>query len=149
MNSEILKIEHSSSLLNKKWKLIEYDERNAIYLSQKFELPSVIGKLLSIRNLKEENIDFYLNPNFSHHVPDPATIKDMDVATKRTVEAIKKHQKIGIIADYDVDGSTSASILYKFLKNYNSSITLKTPNRLVDGYGPNLKLMREIQSKKY
>ena len=32
-------------------------------------------------------------------------------------------------------------------KSDNNYITLKTPNRLVDGYGPNLKLMREIQSK--
>ena len=147
MSSEILKIENSSSLLNKKWQLINYDERNAIYLSQKFQLSSIIGKLLSIRKIKEENIEFYLNPNFSHHIPDPTRIKDMDVATKRVVEAIKKNQKIGIIADYDVDGSTSASILYKFLKNYNSFITLKIPNRLVDGYGPNLKLMREMQSE--
>ena len=55
MNSEIHKIERSSSLLNKKWKLIQYDERNASYLSQKFKLSSFVGKLLSIRNIKEEN----------------------------------------------------------------------------------------------
>jgi len=148
LNSEILKIEQLSSLLNKKWKLINFDNRNAIHLSQKFQLSSIVGKLLSIRNIKEENIDFYLNPNISHHIPNPRKIKDMDNATKRVVEAIKKNQKIGIIADYDVDGSTSASILYKFLKNYSSSITLKIPNRLVDGYGPNLKIMREMQSNK-
>ena len=145
MNSEIDKIEHSSSLLNKKWKLIDYDERNASYLSQKFELSSMVGKLLSIRHINEENINFYLNPDINQHIPNPNNIKDMGLATSRVVEAIKKNQKIGIIADYDVDGSTSASILYKFLKYYNSSITLKIPNRLVDGYGPNLKIMREMQ----
>ncbi len=145
MNSEIHKIEHSSSLLNKKWKLIQYDERNASYLSQKFQLPSIVGKLLSIRQINEDSIDFFLNPNINKHIPDPSTLKDMSLAIQRVVYAIKKNQKIGIIADYDVDGSTSASILYKFLKNYNSSITLKIPNRLVDGYGPNLKIMREMQ----
>ena len=145
MKTEIHKFKHLSSLLNKKWKLIDYDERNASYLSQKFELPLIVGKLLSIRKIKEENIDFFLNPNINQHIPNPSKIKDMSLATERVVEAIKKNQKIGIIADYDVDGSTSASILYKFLKNYNSSITLKIPNRLVDGYGPNLKLMREMQ----
>jgi len=145
LKTEIHKFKHLSSLLNKKWKLIDYDERNASYLSQKFELPLIVGKLLSIRKIKEENIDFFLNPNINQHVPNPSKIKDMSLATERVVEAIKKNQKIGIIADYDVDGSTSASILYKFLKNYNSSIILKIPNRLVDGYGPNLKLMREMQ----
>jgi len=145
LKTEIHKFKHLSSLLNKKWKLIDYDERNASYLSQKFELPLIVGKLLSIRKIKEENIDFFLNPNINQHIPNPSKIKDMTLATERVVEAIKKNQKIGIIADYDVDGSTSASILYKFLKNYNSSIILKIPNRLVDGYGPNLKLMREMQ----
>jgi len=145
LKTEIHKFKHLSSLLNKKWKLIDYDERNASYLSQKFELPLIVGKLLSIRKIKEENIDFFLNPNINQHIPNPSKIKDMSLATERVVEAIKKNQKIGIIADYDVDGSTSASILYKFLKNYISSITLKIPNRLVDGYGPNLKLMREMQ----
>jgi single-stranded-DNA-specific exonuclease len=43
---------------------------------------------------------------------------------------------------------TSASILFKFLKNFTSSIILKIPNRLVDGYGPNIKLMREMLDNK-
>ena len=71
----------------------------------------------------------------------------MDIAIKRVAEAILKNQKIGIIADYDVDGSTSASILFKFLKHYNASIILRIPNRLQDGYGPNIKLMREMLSE--
>ncbi|MDC0058022.1 single-stranded-DNA-specific exonuclease RecJ [Pelagibacteraceae bacterium] len=147
MNSEIFKVENLSSLLNNKWKLNEFDERTALSLSQKYQLPLIIGKLLSIRNINEENLDFFLNPNINHHIPDPSKIKDIGIAIKRVIEAIKKNQKIGIIADYDVDGSTSAAILYKFLKYYNCSITLKIPNRLVDGYGPNLKIMREMQSE--
>ena len=94
MNSEIDKIEHSSSLLNKKWKLIDYDERNASYLSQKFELPSMVGKLLTIRNVNEENIDFYLSPDINQHIPNPNNIKDMTLATLRVVEAIKKIKKL-------------------------------------------------------
>ena len=147
MNSVISKIEHSSSLFENKWKLKIFDERNALALSQKFDLTSIIGKLLSIRNVEEEDIDFYLNPNISNHVPDPNQIKDMDIAIKRVAEATIKNQKIGIIADYDVDGSTSASILFKFLKHYNASIILRIPNRLQDGYGPNIKLMREMLSE--
>ena len=86
MNSQIHKIEHLSSLLNNKWKLIEYDERNASYLSQKFELPLLVGKLLSIRDIKEENIDFYLNPSFNQHIPNPNNIKDMKLATERVLK---------------------------------------------------------------
>ena len=147
MNSIISKIEHSTSLFDNKWKLNQCDERKALALSQKFGLTSIIGKLLSIRNIEEEDIDFYLSPNINNHIPDPNRIKDMDIAIKRVAEAILTNQKIGIIADYDVDGSTSASVLFKFLKHYNASIILRIPNRLQDGYGPNIKLMREMLSE--
>lgn len=146
MNSIITKIEQSNSLFENKWKLKKFDERNALSLSQKFELSLIVAKLLSIRDIKDEDIDFYLNPNINNHIPDPTQIKDMDTAVKRVTEAILNNQKIGIIADYDVDGSTSASILFKFLKHYNASIVLKIPNRLEDGYGPNINLMREMLS---
>ena len=38
--------------------------------------------------------------------------------------------------------------LFKFLQNFTSSIILKIPNRLIDGYGPNIKLMREMLDNK-
>ena len=56
----------------------------------------------------------------------------------------KKKEMIGIIADYDVDGSTSASILYKFLNNFTNNHVCKIPNRLLEGYGPNVRLMNEM-----
>ena len=68
MNSIITTIEQSNSLFENKWKLKKFDERNALALSQKFELTSIVAKLLSIRNVKEEDIDFYLNPNISNHL---------------------------------------------------------------------------------
>ncbi len=147
MNSIITKIEQSNSLFENKWKLKKFDERNALSLSQKFKLTSILGKLLSIRDIKDEDIDFFLNPSINNYIPDPGQLKGMDIAIKRVTEAILKSQKIGIIADYDVDGSTSASILFKFLKHYNTSIVLRIPNRLEDGYGPNINLMREMLSK--
>ena len=55
-----------------------------------------------------------------------------------------KNQLIGVIADYDVDGSTSAAILYKFFKALNKNVILKIPNRLKDGYGPNISIMNEM-----
>ena len=148
MNIDIKKIESSTSLLNRRWKLKKFDEREAIYLSQKFQLKYILGKLLSIRNINENTVENFLNQNINNDIPNPNKLKDIDIASKRVIHAIQKKQKIGIIADYDVDGATSASILYKFLKNFTSSIILKIPNRLIDGYGPNIKLMNEMLNKK-
>lgn len=148
MKIEIKNIESNPSLLNRRWKLKRFEDRSAIYLSQKFEIEYNIAKLLTIRDIDHESVLNFLNPNINTDLPDPNKLKDIEIASKRVIEAIKKKQKIGIIADYDVDGSTSASILFKFLKNFTSSIILKIPNRLVDGYGPNMKLMKEMLTNK-
>ena len=145
MSIEINKIELNPSLLNRRWRLKKFDERNAIFLSQKFKLKFIIAKLLSIRNINDESVINFLSSDINNNIPDPKKLIDIEVATKRVIEALEKKQKIGIIADYDVDGSTSASILFKFLKNFTPSIFLRIPNRLLDGYGPNLKLMNEMK----
>ena len=36
----------------------------------------VVAKILSIRKINEDDIDFYLNPNISNHIPEPSKIKD-------------------------------------------------------------------------
>jgi single-stranded-DNA-specific exonuclease len=148
LSIEIKKIESNLSLLNRRWELKQFEERNAIYLSQKFEVEYIIAKLLTIRGVSDDSVLAFLKPDINRDLPNPNKIKDIDIASKRVIQAIEKKQKIGIIADYDVDGSTSASILYKFLKNFTPSITLKIPNRLVDGYGPNIKLMKEMINDK-
>jgi len=148
LSIEIKNIERNKSLLSRAWKLKKFDERTAIYLSQKFNLKYIVSKLLSIRGLDSNSVETFLNPNINYDIPNPIKLKDIDKAAIRVIEAIKKKERIGIIADYDVDGSTSVSILYKFLKNFTSSIFLKIPNRLIDGYGPNHKLMKEMLNNK-
>ena len=81
-------------------------------------------------------------------LPNPFDLIDMKKSVVRTSEALFNSQLIGIIADYDVDGSTSAAILCKFFKALNKNITLKIPNRLKDGYGPNITIMEEMLNYK-
>jgi len=148
LSIENLNIDNRKSLLNRRWKLNGYDERNVIYFSQKYNLKYIVAKLLSIRGVDKDYIESFIKPNLSIDIPNPAKLKNIDKAVSRVIQSIENKERIGIIADYDVDGSTSASILFKFLKNFTSSIILKIPNRLTDGYGPNIKLMREMLDNK-
>ena len=148
MSIEIKNIKQNKSLLNRSWELKEFDERKTLKLSQQFNLKYIVAKLLNIRDIDHESFESFLEPNINFNITSPGKLTDIDKAVDRVINAIKKKQRIGIIADYDVDGSTSASILYKFLKNFTSSIFLKIPNRLVDGYGPNIKLMKEMKENK-
>ena len=136
------------SLSDKFWEEKQIDFKHIQALSQKKSISEIFSKLLISRGVFEDNYDNYINPNFLNNLPDPFELKDMKKGIERCIEALKNNEKIGIIADYDVDGSTSASILYKFLNNFTNNLVCKIPNRLSEGYGPNIRLMNEMLNEK-
>ena len=138
----------NKSLLDNLWKLENFDEREILNLSQKNNLSPLLSKLLHIRNIDSNNIDEFLDPDLINNIPDPFTLIDMDKAITRVIHGISQNEIFGIVADYDVDGSTSASILYKFLSIFSNKIILKIPNRLSEGYGPNMRIMDEMMQCK-
>ena len=103
------------SLSDKFWEEKQIDFKHIQALSQNKSISEIFSKLLISRGVFEDNYDNYINPNLLNNLPDPFELKDMKKGIERCIEALKNNEKIGIIADYDVDGSTSASILYKFL----------------------------------
>ena len=124
------------------------DERESLMISQRHNLSIMLGKLLTLRNIKDEQVQNFLNPIFKNNIPNPFELKDMNKSIKRTIKNIINKKKIGIIADYDVDGSTSAALLHNFFSFFKCSISLKIPDRLNEGYGPNKKIMDEFAEEK-
>ena len=137
-----------TSLLNNKWKIKKCDERESLMISQRHNLSTMLGKLLTLRNIKEKQVQNFLNPIFKNNIPNPFELKDMNKSINRTIKNIINKKKIGIIADYDVDGSTSAALLHNFLSFFKCSISLKIPDRLNEGYGPNKRIMDEFAEEK-
>lgn len=66
---------------------------------------------------------------------DPYLMKDMDVAVSRIEKAIKNNENILVYGDYDVDGTTSVSLVYSFLKTYYNNLATYIPDRYNEGYG--------------
>ena len=66
---------------------------------------------------------------------DPYLLNDMDVAVERIEKAVQNKEKIYIYGDYDVDGVTSASILYLYLHSKGADVGIKIPKRDSEGYG--------------
>jgi len=60
---------------------------------------------------------------------------DMQKAVDRLTLAMKRNEKILVYGDYDVDGTTSVSLVYKFLKQFYSNIDFYIPDRYNEGYG--------------
>ena len=134
----------NKSISENKWFFKKIDERKALYFSQKYNLSIFLSKQISLFELNDQEIFRFLNPDITNDIPDPLILKDMQKAVLRTIQAINKSEKIGILADYDVDGSTSATILYKFLKTLNLDVSIKVPERLSEGYGPNNRILDEF-----
>ena len=134
----------TTSILGSIWKLKEVDERESLMLAQRHNLSLIVAKLLNNRNISNDQVDLFLNPEILDNLPDPFILKDMLKSIKRIADTISKNKLIGIISDYDVDGSTSAAILCKFFKSINQKFILKIPNRLKDGYGPNEEILDEM-----
>ena len=134
----------NKSLLGNIWQINNVDERLVLSSSQKNDISPLLAKLLLLRNIDENLVSNFLLPDFKNNLPDPFLLSDMKKSVDRVIYALKKEERIGIIADYDVDGSTSASILYKFLEKFSKKIIVKIPNRLSEGYGPNIRIMDEM-----
>ena len=70
---------------------------------------------------------------------DPFLMKDMDAAVARLNRAMGKKERILIYGDYDVDGTTAVSLVYKFIQQFYSNIDYYIPDRYNEGYGVSFK----------
>ena len=126
------------------WHLKETNERMANAISQRFDLPDVVARILAARGFDLETTPLFLSPTLRENLPNPFSLKDMGKAANRVAEAILKQEPIGLMGDYDVDGATSTAELKMFLSQCGINVLTFIPER-EDGYGPNAKKMQEYK----
>ena len=54
------------SISGKNWILKKYNKEDIIYLKENFSLDEVTSKLLSIRKIRKEDINSFLNPSIKN-----------------------------------------------------------------------------------
>jgi single-stranded-DNA-specific exonuclease len=129
----------SLSISGKNWISKRFSTEDINFFKTNYFLDEIVAKLLSIRNIKKEEIKLFLQPSIKNILPNPYILKDMDTSIDRTEEAIINKEKIGIFGDYDVDGATSTAILGKYFDLLNISFEFYIPDRKTEGFGPNKK----------
>ena len=134
------------SISGKKWILKKYNQQEILYLKDNFSLDEITSKLLSIRKIKKEDINSFLNPLIKNFLPNPNCLVDMEKSTVRTVFAINNKEKIGIFGDYDVDGATSTALLGKYFSEIKTQYEIYIPDRKKEGYGPSIESFKELIS---
>tara|TARA_B100002052_G_scaffold281171_1_gene289945 strand:- start:457 stop:2148 length:1692 start_codon:yes stop_codon:yes gene_type:complete len=124
------------------WELKTIPERLILKNKQRYDISYLLSKIYIEKNYSDEEIFnnlnksqtkklFYINDDFKH-------------AGKLLTECFKDKKKILIFGDYDVDGYSSMYMLYDFFSNLNIEFDYYIPNRHLDGYGPNIKLLKKL-----
>ena len=129
------------SLGGRRWVARPCDDRTALALSQRLEIPEVLGRVLAARGVDIEHAEGYLAPRLRDLMPDPSTLHDMDAAAARLARAVQGGEGIAVFGDYDVDGATSAALLQRFFDAAGARVAVYIPDRLKEGYGPNTPAM--------
>ncbi len=135
------------SFSGRTWRLRPIDEGEALALSQRFDLPEIVGRILNGRGVGLEEAAGYLDPKLRDFLPDPSHLIGIDAASARLADAIEDGEPIAVIADYDVDGATSCALLTRHLQALGASVHFDVPDRLDEGYGPNAKAFARLEEQ--
>lgn len=130
----------------KNWSFRELDKNKIKEFSQKTGLPVFTAMILYLRGVTElSQIEKYFDS--SCILPDPLSIKDMDIAAKRITQAVLSYEPICIFGDYDCDGVTATALLYSYLDSVGANVTYYIPDRNSEGYGMNRKAIDKLREK--
>ncbi len=98
------------------------------------DLEALILALRNLTDLEKIKMFFRLKEEDIH---DPFLMKNMHKAVERIATAVENGEKILIYGDYDVDGTTSVSLMYRYLAEiYDEKyLDFYIPDRYTEGYG--------------
>lgn len=133
------------SLTGRRWvgPSIELD-RQIEAMQQATRLPKAVCAVLARRGVLAEEAEAFLAPTIRDTLPDPRSMRDMEKAAARTLKAVKGTERVAVFADYDVDGGASAALLIDWMRQMGREVTLYIPDRIDEGYGPNVPAMEDL-----
>jgi single-stranded-DNA-specific exonuclease len=124
------------SVTGRRWLPRLADSRLALAISERHNLPEILGRVLAARGVSADDALRHLNPTLRELMPQALALNDLDKGGKRLAAAIRDGERIGVIGDYDVDGVTSTAMLIRFLEALGRRAEVHIPDRLTEGYGP-------------
>jgi single-stranded-DNA-specific exonuclease len=138
-----------TSALGQPWRprLDATGELHALAIAQIGGHDELIARVLAGRGVLPEAVDRHLAPSFRDLMPDPNSLRDMAAATERLRRAVMAHEKVAIFGDYDVDGACSAALLSEYLKACGLETIVHIPDRVTEGYGPNVEAIQSFASQ--
>jgi len=136
----------SRSVTDRAWvdRIDDSSRAVALAMVQQHGLPDVVARILAGRDVPIDALPGYLDPRLRDLMPDPFVLTAMEPAALKIVGAIERDEIIAIFGDYDVDGATSAALLAGFLDKAGARRLIHIPDRLTEGYGPNVEAVATL-----
>lgn len=127
----------TASVSGRRWRarLDMAGEATAMAIAQRHGLPDVVARVVAGRGIGIDAVEAFLAPSLRTALPDPSCLTEMDRAAARLADAVERGEPIGIVADYDVDGASSAAILDRYLGQVGRRPAVHVPDRVAEGYG--------------
>lgn len=123
--------------MNKRWNILSGNGIKEAALHEVLKINTTLCKILVQRGIDDFlKAKSFFRPNLSD-LHDPFLMKDMDNAVDRIIAAFDENEKILVLGDYDVDGTTAVACVYQFLcKIYSyDKLDYYIPHRYREGYG--------------
>ncbi|MGA8800019.1 MAG: single-stranded-DNA-specific exonuclease RecJ, partial [Pseudolabrys sp.] len=137
------------SLTGRAWRE-RLDERGsalALSIAQRHGVDELLARVLAGRNVDVDQVESFLDPTIKHLMPDQYKLTDMEAASTRIADAAIRGESIAIFGDYDVDGATASALLCRFLRHCGLDPIVHIPDRIFEGYGPNIEAVRSFAER--
>ncbi|MCB9975993.1 MAG: single-stranded-DNA-specific exonuclease RecJ [Rhodospirillales bacterium] len=144
MTSDVLVPE---SLMRARWVLSDAPLDDIEKIARAHGVPEIIARLLCARGIGAQDVQGFLRPTLKDNFPDPFTMKGMDAMASDLAQAIEAKASFAIFGDFDVDGATSSAILYRFFKHLGFDLPVYIPDRVGEGYGPNIEALKTLRGQ--
>jgi len=128
-------------------RLDERGQARALTIAQRTGVPELLARVLAGRGVEADEVETYLDPTIKRLMPDPHTLTDMEAAAARLAHAVIHGENVAIFGDYDVDGATASALLTRYLRHCGLDPIVHIPDRIFEGYGPNLDAIRSFAER--
>src|SRR5262249_45752553 len=119
----------------------------ATAIAQRHNLPDLLSRIIAGRNIGLDEVEAFLDPTVRRLMPDPNVLTAMPAAAARIADAVMRGEIVAIFGDYDVDRATSSALLASFLRVCDIDPLIHIPDRIFEGYGPNIDAIRSLAER--
>lgn len=122
--------------MNKRWIHKQKPAKERVdELGKSINVNPILSTLLIQRSISDFNsARKFFRPSLDD-LHSPFLMRDMDRAVERIKQAVDRKEKILIYGDYDVDGTTAVSLVFRYLQQFHKEIDFYIPDRSSEGYG--------------